>query len=127
MILCLPSFSQEFKKEEMGSETTIQESIVGKWSICVFCKNGLEANPNHCPEITFFEGGEGVLDASEPSSDFQWKVKHKQIIFSFKTERDKKLFLSHHLVYTFNLYHERGSTFLKLITNDSKSWYLLSK
>lgn len=121
-LLCYSCKSQNNTKEE-----DIQDSILGKWRICIYFENGLEQHPNHCPEMIFLENGKGVLEASEPSSHFQWKIENDKIHFSFETKRDKELFLSNNLIYTYNLYNERGLTFLKLITNESKSCYLLSK
>lgn len=115
------------KSQNSTIEENIQDSILGTWRICVSFEHGLEQHPNHCPEMIFLENGQGILEASEPSSRFQWKIENNRIYFSFQTTRDKELFLSSNAVYTCQLYHERGLTFLKMITNESKSWYLLSK
>jgi len=126
-ILLFSLFCYNCKCQDIVKEKNIHNSILGKWRICISFEHGLEQHPNHCSEIIFLENGEGVLEASEPSSHFQWKIENDKINFSFKTTRDKELFISNNEVYTFNLYQERGLTFLKLITNESKSWYLLSK
>lgn len=120
-LLCCSCNAQTDKK------ANIQDSISGTWRICVSFAHGLRQHPNHCPEIKFLGNGEGILENSEPASQFQWKIENDNIIFSFKTSRDKELFLSNDAVYTYELYQETGLTYLKLITKDTTRWYLLSK
>lgn len=88
VLMCIICFS--------GCKGQTQESVeaLGSWEICVSQRNGIEEHPNHCPEITFFSDGNGVLEASDPSSKFQWKIVEDKIFFTFKSSHDEEQFLS---------------------------------
>lgn len=101
--------------------------VIGSWKICVSQANGVQEHPNHCPEITFFSNHIGVLEASDPSSKFQWKISNGKVYFSFQSSYDKENFLSKKEEFKFELSDDANLKFLKLIDETSGAWFLLSK
>ncbi|WP_417352629.1 hypothetical protein [Flavobacterium alkalisoli] len=101
--------------------------VIGSWEICVSGHNGVLEHPNHCPEITFFPNGYGVLEASDPSCKFQWKTDKDTIYFSFPSSYDKEQFLSKNSEFKYKVYNKDNLINLKFSEKTNGNWYLLSR
>lgn len=110
----------------LSNENGNNPNITGKWTMCAQGTDDNMILSNVCADIIFSEDGTGVVKmGDEIRSTFQWEIDSKTINFSFKSEEDKRNFLTPSNSLKYKIYRERGFEYFKLMEIDHDYWYRL--
>ena len=106
----------------------LENSVIGSWQMCKSIEKGNQTLYNICPTITFSGNGTGnILSSNKHTCNFQYELKEKIILFSFKSAKDKEAFFANGTEFNFGFQVKQDNVILELTQVNTDYKFILSK